>query len=100
MVLVFPAARRSTDGAVFWATAVLARLARKSGDFKRLGRMSRAGTAMTNTRTYRFVRRTEPKKPMFAGRELSRQITHSSQTVVSVTLASRAMKMAASLIVQ
>ena len=79
----------------------LGRLARKSGEFNRLsGRMSAAGTTMTSTRTYRFVRRTETKNPLPSGRELSRQTTHSSQTVVSVTLASRARKMAMSLMIQ
>ena len=47
---------------------MLGRFAIKSGAFNRLGSMSAAGTAMTSIRTYRFVRKTDPKNPLPSGR--------------------------------
>src|ERR1700722_8143233 len=74
--------------------------AMKSGECSRLGRIIRAGTNITNSKTYRFARRTVAKYLVPSGRELSRQIAHSSQTGVIVTLGNRARKIAASLMVQ
>src|ERR1700721_828885 len=74
--------------------------AMRPGEWRRFGRIIRARTNIPNSKTYRFARRTVAKYLVPSGRELSRQIAHSSHTVVIVTLGSRAKKIAVSLIAQ
>jgi len=62
--------------------------------------MSTAGIASTSIRTYKFVRTTDAKNPEPSGRELSLQMAHSSQMLVSVTLANKARAIASSFTVQ